>query len=34
MIAPRTSDERYAQVGYLEPWEFAGIIEIILSKKK
>ncbi|MCC7299201.1 MAG: DUF255 domain-containing protein [Bacteroidia bacterium] len=34
MIAPGTSDERYAQVGYLEPWEFSGIIDIILSKKK
>lgn len=34
MIEPGKSEERYTQVGYLDPWDFAGILDIILSKRK
>lgn len=33
MIKPGTTEERYAQVGYLDPWDFSGILDIILSKR-
>jgi uncharacterized protein YyaL (SSP411 family) len=33
MVAPGKRDERYAQVGYMEAAEFAGILQMVLDKK-
>lgn len=34
MISPGKSEERYAQMGYMEPAEFTKILDLVLEKKK
>ncbi len=34
IVQPGSTDERYAQVGYLDPHDFKEIIDIILAKRK
>lgn len=33
MTAPGKTEERYAQVGYMEPKEFGGILDQVIAKK-